>query len=132
MTENQAHGSRRSRETTTAAATNPTSSQWLLRNGASSHTESSTSAAVAPSVRRSGRATSRTASSPSTVETTISAVDPAKSPERADGGLPARCAMTAMPNVRANHRHGSGIASALRDESVTDLLCPAARSLDGF
>ena len=40
--------------------------------------------------------------------------------------------MTATPNVRANHRHGSGIASDVRDESVTDLLCPAARSLDGF
>ena len=132
MTENHAHGSRSSRETTTAAATNPTSSQWLLRNGASSQTDTSTSAAVTPSVRRSGRAMRTTATSPITAETTIRAGEPAKSSDRAAGGLPARCATTAMPNVRANQRHGAGIASVVRGGSVTDLLCPVAGSLDGF
>ena len=139
MTANHVQESRWTRETRTAAATNPTSSQWLLRNDASNHTEASTSAAVAPSVRRPGRTTSTIASRPMTAETTSSAVDAPYSADREDGALPARCAMTATPNIRANQRHGSTIAPRVRDRRwdsvagwVTDLLCPAAGSLDGF
>ena len=127
MTENHGHGSRRTSEISTAAATKPASSQWLLKNGASSHTEASTSAAVAPRTSRLGRTMSNTASSPIAADTAIKAVGQAPSGVRLIGGLPARCATTAMPKVRANQRHGSPIDGKTRDGRADPVTCGSDR-----